>query len=73
MDRNAIEDIAARFQALAELVPLHPTRTQQDYDSVVNILNQLLDAGGADERSSLADLVNLLGSLIGDYENAQSP
>jgi len=73
MDRNAIEDIAARFQALAELVPLHPIRTHQDYDSVMNILNQLLDAGGADERSSLADLVNLLGSLIGNYENAQSP
>ncbi|HTD05225.1 hypothetical protein [Undibacterium sp.] len=73
MDRNAIEDISARFQALTELVPLHPIRTQKDYDSAVTILNQLLDAGGADECSSLADLVNLLGSLIGDYEDAQNP
>ncbi|MBJ7309658.1 type II toxin-antitoxin system HigA family antitoxin [Rugamonas sp. CCM 8940] len=36
-------------------------------------MNQLLDAGGADESSPLADLVNTLGSLIADYEDLQNP
>ena len=70
MGRKVIADIAARSNALAALVPLHAIRSDMDYDRAVSMLNQLLDAGGADERSPLADLVNTLGALIGDYEDA---
>ena len=73
MDRKVIEDITARFQSLVSLVPLHAIRSQGDYDNAVTILNQLLDAGAADEHSPLADLANALGSLVGDYEDAQNP
>lgn len=70
MDRKLIEDITARFQALAAVVPLHVIRSAQDYDKAVAVLNQLLDAGGADERTALGDLSNTIGSHISDYENA---
>jgi HTH-type transcriptional regulator/antitoxin HigA len=73
MDRKVIEDITARFQALAAVVPLHSIRTEADYDKAVTVLNQLLDAGAADEDSPLADLTNTLASFIADYEDAQNP
>jgi HTH-type transcriptional regulator/antitoxin HigA len=69
MDRSIVEDITARFQALVSVVPLSAIRTPRDYDKAVLMLNQLLDAGAAVEDSPLADLVNTLGALIGDYED----
>ncbi len=73
MDRSLVEEITARFQALAALVPLNAIRTSGDYDKAVLMLNQLLDAGAADENSPLADLVNTIGALIGDYEDTHHP
>lgn len=73
MDPKLIEDITVRFQALAAVVPLHTIRSAQDYDKAVAMLNRLLDAGAADERSPLADLANTIGSLIADFEDTQNP
>lgn len=73
MDRSLVEEITARFQALAAVVPLNTIRTSGDYDKAVLMLNQLLDAGAADENSPLAGLVNTIGVLIGDYEDTHHP
>lgn len=73
MGREVIEDITNRFQALTAVVPLRAIRTDADYDKAIAVLNQLLDAGAAEERSPLADLTNMLGALIGDYEDANNP
>jgi len=73
MDRTVVAEITARFQALTSIVPLHAIRTKREYDKAVSTLNQLLDAGAADEKSPLADLVNTLGTLIGDYDDAHHP
>lgn len=73
MDRQVVEEITNRFQALTAVVPLHAIRTDADYDKAVAVLNQLLDAGAADERSPLSDLTNALGAVIGDYEDANNP
>lgn len=73
MDRKVISDITARFQALAALVPLRTIRTDADYEKAVTALNQLLDAGAADENSPLSDLTNALGAVIGDYEDLHKP
>lgn len=70
MDRSVIKEITARFQALSSIVPLKTIKNAKQYDKAVTVLNQLLDAGAANERSPLADLVNSLGSLVGDYEEA---
>jgi HTH-type transcriptional regulator/antitoxin HigA len=73
IDSRVISDITSRFQALVALVPLHAIRTDADYDNAVVVLNQLLDAGAADENSPLADLADALGSFIGDYEDTHNP
>ncbi len=46
---------------------------EQEYDHAVNALNELLDAGGADEHHPLAVLVTLLSDFIADYEDKQTP
>lgn len=70
---HPIEEIASRFQALTALIPLRPLRSARDYDMAVAVLNQLLDAGGADEQHYLADLVDILGTLIADYDAVHHP
>jgi len=70
MDRSVIKEIIARFQALSSIVPLNIIKNAKQYDKAVAVLNQLLDAGAANERSPLADLANSLGSLVGEYEDA---
>lgn len=71
MDRSVVEEITKRYQALVSIVPLSVIHTPKDYDNAVLMLNQLLDAGAANENSPLADLANSLGFLIGDYEDVQ--
>lgn len=73
MDRKVIDDITAHYRALVAHVPLYTIHSEADYDKAVSVLNQLLDAGGADEDSPLADLINTLGSLVADYEEMHNP
>ncbi len=69
METMNIAEIAAHFGALSRAVPLRPIRTEEDYDHAVSVMNELLDAGAADETHALADLVATLGELIGDYDD----
>ena len=73
MDRTVIAEITSHFQALSSVVPLHPIRTGVDYEKAVAALNRLLDAGAANEQHPLADLVNTLGTLIGEYDDVHYP
>ena len=68
-----LEEVFARFDALAEVVPLHRIRSEAEYNQAIESLNMLLDNGGADEGHRLADLVHILGELIEDYEEANLP
>lgn len=71
IDRATVKEISERYQALTEFVPLKSIHNDADYENAIAALNQLMDAGGADEKSPLAELVNSLGSLIADYEDMQ--
>lgn len=73
VEHPEIAEITAHFTALKALVPLHPIRTEEDYDAAIDSLNRLLDAGAAVETHPLADLLNALGNLIGDYEAVHFP
>lgn len=73
IDRQVIAEITTRFLALSDVVPLNAIRDEAQYDRAVAVLNQLLDAGGADQDAPLAGLVNVLGLLIGSYEDAHTP
>ena len=68
-----IDKIAKRYKALCELVPLKPITNKAGYEAAVEHLNQLLDAGGANQAHPLAGLVEALGELIQAYEKRQAP
>ena len=68
-----IDKIARRYKALCELVPLKPVTKKAEYVMAVEHLNELLDAGGANEAHPLAGLVEALGELIQAYEKRQAP
>lgn len=68
---NDIEAITEHLDAISARIPLRPIRTKTDYEAATSAMNALLDAGGANEKSSLAFLVTLLGDVIGDDEDAQ--
>lgn len=73
MDTGVVADITSHFQALSSVIPLHPIRTDADYEKAVAALNQLLDAGAANEAHPLAGLVDTLGALIGEYDDVHYP
>ena len=65
----SIDALIRRYQDLVEYIPLHPVRTVAEYDKAIAVMNGLLDAGGADQQSPLADMVNTLATLIAEYES----
>jgi HTH-type transcriptional regulator/antitoxin HigA len=73
IDRVVIAKLTSHFEALTAFVPLHPINSQGDYAKAVAALNQLLDAGAADDGHPLAGLVDTVGTLIGNYEDAHNP
>lgn len=48
-------------------------RTRADYRKLVEALDTVLDAGGADEKHPLAGLADYLGELIHAYEAVHTP
>jgi HTH-type transcriptional regulator/antitoxin HigA len=73
MNAMAIQKIAKHYRALNAAIPLHPIRTKADYGRAVRAMEDLLDAGAADESHPLADLAATLGELIGDYDDEHYP
>lgn len=69
MNALAVRELAAHFDALSREIPLRPVRSEADHAAAVAALEQLLDAGAADESHPLADLAAILGELIGDWED----
>lgn len=69
IDRRTAADLTRHFNAIQRHVPLHPIRSEADYEAAVASLNGLLDAGAGDEAHPLADLAATLGQLIGDYDD----
>ena len=48
-------------------------RTTAEYEHLVEVLNNILDRGGADESHPLASLAALIGDLMGEYETQHVP
>jgi HTH-type transcriptional regulator/antitoxin HigA len=67
--RKIYNDAAARFNALNEIVPLHSISSQEEYDRAQKSLDELLDAGAADESHPLAPIASALGDLMGAWED----
>lgn len=73
MDRAVVAEITSHFKALSSIIPLHTIRSEHDYDKAVEALNQLLDAGAANEKHPLAELAHTLGALINEYDDVHYP
>ena len=73
INSKTMKQVAGHFAAISRVVPLHPIRSEADYDRAVSVMQQLLDHGGADESHPLADLVATLGELIADHDDRRYP
>ena len=73
MNTHNIHDIESHCQALCEALPLNRIRNEREYGSATDTLNELLDAGGADETHPLALAVHQLGETIAAYEVRKHP
>lgn len=52
---------------------MEPPRSKAAYRRLVETLDAVLDAGGADEGHPLARLAGYLGDLLADYESEHLP
>lgn len=69
---NARLDTAlAHWSYIAPL--LIPPGNDADYQALVESLDAILDAGGADEAHPLAGLAAMVGDLVADYEARRYP
>lgn len=68
MGVSEMKQLTAHMRAIAAKVPLGAIVDEAGYTAAVDCLNQLLDAGGADESHPLAALVSLLGERIAAWE-----
>jgi HTH-type transcriptional regulator / antitoxin HigA len=69
---NARLDAAmAHWSYVAPL--LTPPKNQTEYDALVESLDAILDAGGADETHPLGKLAVMVGDLVSAYEAQHSP
>ena len=62
--------VKAAIQHWSYVAPLlQPARNAKEYAQLVEALDAVIDAGGADESHPLARLVDYLGELIAEYES----
>lgn len=73
INSKTMKQVAGHFAAISRVVPLHPIRSDAEYDRAVSVMQQLLDHGGADENHPLADLAATLGELIADHDDSHCP
>ena len=66
-----IDTALAHWAYVAPL--LKPATTRAQYQTLVESLDAVLDAGGADEANPLARLAAMLGDLVSTYEAAHIP
>lgn len=73
MQTVELESVVHHYRQICQSIPLYAIRNEEEYDHAIEALNELLDAGGANENHPLAQLVTLLGHFIGEYERVHYP
>jgi HTH-type transcriptional regulator / antitoxin HigA len=68
MDHEMLEAWKS-FNALAP-VPLGPISSEQDYDRMIEFMNELMDSYDGNHHSSEGALLHVMGSLIAEWEQA---
>lgn len=71
MGKVMIQTAIHHWQYVAPMLVMPTTATE--YEDLVEALDQVLDAGGADENHPLAILADRMGDLVAAYENQHLP
>lgn len=66
MNLAIVRDVVEHWANIAPLFNVPHDETS--YQELVNVLDTVLDQGGADEHHPLASLANILGDLLAEYE-----
>jgi HTH-type transcriptional regulator / antitoxin HigA len=66
-----IEQASNAWKSVAPVVFV--PRSEEEYDRLVAILDELIDAVGEDEQHPLASLMEVIGTLIEKYEDEHVP
>ena len=68
---NAVQEAMSHWEYIAPV--LAAPKTENDFNALVNDLDSVLDAGGADENHPLAGLAERMADLISAYEEQHYP
>jgi HTH-type transcriptional regulator/antitoxin HigA len=66
-------EIEKAWKALQKRTSLTPIKNKSEYETMVSLLNNLIDIVGSNERHPLADLMEIVGDLIARYEGVAFP
>ena len=67
-------EVEQGIQVWQQIQPiLFVPRTEGEYDRLVSVLNQLIDLVGNDEAHPLASLMDVIGTLVAQYEAEHMP
>lgn len=65
---NRMQEVIRDYRRLRTVVPLGTLRTKKDYSRAVQMLDEIVDEIGEDEKHPLAELADALGVFVEKYE-----
>jgi len=69
-----LAELLPAWKGLRKSVPFFgPIRSEGDYERMQSLMNDLLEEVGDDEEHPLADLLDVIGILVGQYEDENTP
>jgi HTH-type transcriptional regulator/antitoxin HigA len=71
MSTNEIQILGRAWTTFAPIV--YVPHTEEDYNRLVNFLDELIDQVGEDESHPLVSMMEVIGTLIEKYEDAHVP
>jgi HTH-type transcriptional regulator/antitoxin HigA len=65
---NEMRDVIRDYRRLRAVVPLGTLRTKKEYDRAVQLLDEIIDEIGEDEKHPLAELAEAVSVFVEKYE-----
>jgi len=70
----ALSELVPAWEKLREAMPYFgPIRNERDYSRMNKLMNSILEQVGDDESHELADLLDVVSTLVGEYEARHHP
>ena len=69
-----LSELVPAWEKLREAMPYFgPIRNERDYSRMNKLMNSILEQVGDDENHELADLLDVVSTLVGEYEARHHP